>query len=296
MDGNRKVIYDIHIDIPEENLDTDLGPYKWDTINRSLRTKLSYNQYADKLTANKKWYADLIGADFVHHTRDEQYLTFLKDMQEKYPHLSEYLIINFYKLYLLEEYAKKYDEVFYVDFDVYFNTDEDFFKAWDIKEGIHVWAEDYYEEAKDWLEYNTHMKLHLRSLINKYFIAYALCVEDNMFDLKVPVINTGIIAATSEHIKKLDFMSRLDWMIKAIDRLKVEEDGMWPENIQSTFDWNNEPFFSYMVQKNEVPLVYTNGPWNFCVNYTCETKEEYDSAEKKIVHMITKRFEWIFGE
>jgi len=293
MDGNRKVIYDLYIDIPDENLCKDIGKYAGDKLEKSERSKIEYNKYYDELLKNKEDYAKKIGADFFHHGRDEQYSEFFKEIKNKHPHLTEYLIINFYKLYLLEIYADKYDEVLYVDFDVVFNTDEDFFEVWNMKDGIHVWAEDYTKYAKEFMNRTPSEKLNLRSMVNKYFISHAMLMEE-FEELTYPVINTGIIGSSSDHIKKLAFMKHLDDMIRLINWLKEDPNSMYSENIQSTFDWNNEPMFTYRMQKENIPLIYTNGPWNVMINSNWD-KRDYDLLDKKIIHMIYKRFDWCLG-
>ena len=285
-----KLIFDIHIDIPTAKLDTDLGPYGWDTMDRSARTKLEYNSHHDKLVQNKKDYAKHIDADYLHFGRDHRYLTYLAMMQSKHPHLSEYLIINFYKHQLMRDLAEEYDQILYVDFDVVFQTQEDYFEAWDFQDGMHVWAMDYSEEAMAW---DCSRKLHLRSMINKHFIAEAMLMEEYEV-LETPVINTGIIGASWDWIKKLDFPEYLDDMIRLIDHIKYDPDSMYPESIQSTFDWNNEPLFTYLIQKRQVPLIHTNGTWNACVSESHDFTTPEHVAQVKIAHMINKRFDWIW--
>ena len=284
------VIFEIHIDIPTESLDTDLGPYKWDTIDRSLRTKINYNEYADRLSTNKIEYCKKIGADYKFFGRDHRYLTYLAMMKAKHPHLSEYLIINFYKHQLMYDLANDYDQVLYVDFDVIFQTEESYFEAWDFSKGFHVWADHFTEEAKAW---DKNYKLHLRSMINKHYIAHAMLMED-FEELTTPVINTGIMGASADWIKKLDYPEHLDKMIKLIDFLRADPDSMYSPQIQETFDWNNEPLMTYLVQKQDVPLVCTNGTWNMCVSESHDCMAEEYVSQFKVVHMINKRFDWIW--
>ena len=52
-------------------------------------------------------------------------------MKSKYPFLTTYNIINFYKIYLLYKFSSKYDEILFLDFDVP-NTKENFFEVWDL--------------------------------------------------------------------------------------------------------------------------------------------------------------------
>ena len=45
-------------------------------------------------------------------------MNYQQQMQSKYPYLTTYNVINFYKIHLLYELSKEYDEVLYLDFDV----------------------------------------------------------------------------------------------------------------------------------------------------------------------------------
>lgn len=294
MDGNRKVIFDINIDIPKDKLDKGLGAYGWDTIDRCERTKIEFKKWDKELLKNKKDYADLVGADYIHYTRDEKYLTYLKEMQELYPYLTEYLVINFYKHQLMYELADEYDYILYVDLDVCFTTDEDYFKVWDFNEGILIQARDYQKQVDEWLDSDPDKPLHIRSMLNKHLITYAMMLE-NSKTLTYPVVNTGLMGSSSKWIKELDYPNSLDEMIKLITHIKNDENSMFTEMIRSVFEWNNEPIFTYVMQTKGIPLINTDGPWNFIVNFLCP-KEMYDAADKKVIHMIAKRFDWIFGE
>lgn len=282
---NSSIIFDIHIDIPQDKLDTDLGSYDWDDIPRAERTKLEFNKYKDLLQENKRSYAELIGVDYRHYTRDSSYLQFLAWMQGRFPYLSEYLVVNFYKLYLMEELAKEYDKVLYCDFDVYFYTDKNYFDQFG-DEGIYL-STNTEINGSHW----DGNKMYLRSELNKWYIAYAMLMEE-FEEYTAPVTNTGLILASSKWIKQLNFMEQLPDMIRLVTHIKQGSDYLAPEIVE-TMDWNNEPFYSYASQKTGVPLIDNSGPWNLIVNYGM-TKEVYDSAPKEVVHMILKRFDWIW--
>ena len=49
-------------------------------------------------------------------------------MKSKYPFLTTYNIINFYKIYLLYKFSSKYDEILFLDFDVPNTKKENFLK------------------------------------------------------------------------------------------------------------------------------------------------------------------------
>ena len=292
----KKVIFDIHVDIDKDKLDTDLGPYFWDTINRSERTKINFNKYKDKLIQNKQEYADKVGADFFHYTGDmSSYKEYYSMMKEKHPYLTEYLIINFWKHQLMYGLSKVYDVVMYVDFDVIFMTDSDVFEAFDWSAGFHAWAECCKEQATFFMQHEPDKMLHLRGTTNKYFITQGLCMEE-MIPNESPIINTGFMVATSDILEKLNFPGELDYTIELINKLKADTDSIFAPNVQEKFDWNNEPMCTFLVQKNEVPFVYMNGPWNECISDTREFYKVEDLKGLKIVHLINKQFDWIWSD
>ena len=60
------------------------------------------------------------------------------EMKSKYPFLTTYNIINFYKIFLLYKFSSKYDQILYLDFDVVPNTKENFFEVFDLSKGIAI--------------------------------------------------------------------------------------------------------------------------------------------------------------
>ena len=86
----------------------------------------------------QKAYADENKCDYILFENDNQFKDFKKVFQEKYPYLTTYNIVNFYKLYLLYELSNKYDEILYLDFDVVPLNFDNFFEQNDLSKGIFV--------------------------------------------------------------------------------------------------------------------------------------------------------------
>ena len=144
----KRVIFSIHIDLEDDKLDKQLGPYwAWELEDRSTKTKRVMNEYSDRLVKNKQDYANMHGYDYFHYVNGSDYDQFRDLMYSYCKEQNEYHVVNFYKLWKMERLAEEYDEVLYVDFDVLFETTEDFFEEHDLNEGIHVHLEDYHEEA-----------------------------------------------------------------------------------------------------------------------------------------------------
>ena len=79
-----KCVFCIHIDIPDENLDSPRSPHD-DDVPKSKRTKQRLAAYKDKLDKNHSDYAKSIGAEYIRFGRDDQYEEFFK----RFPDLSD---------------------------------------------------------------------------------------------------------------------------------------------------------------------------------------------------------------
>ena len=94
-----------------------------------IQNPVSHFENKDKFNNNLNWlldkqkkYAELCEADYLHFVYDDKYIEFSKQFG---PEVSEYNIINFYKMHLL--YQLNYDEILYLDIDVIPVTKYNFF-------------------------------------------------------------------------------------------------------------------------------------------------------------------------
>jgi len=132
-----RVIYSIYINVPKEKLDIhDKHILKKNEIPMNLKMHQAFIDHYDKLIETKKRYANSIGAEFQMYEYDEDYIKFHEDYSNRYPFLSEYNIINKYKLHILDRLVNYFDEVLYLDFDATPTTNESFFDTWDLSKGI----------------------------------------------------------------------------------------------------------------------------------------------------------------
>ena len=136
----KRVIYSFYIDIPKDELDifdkNILIPNKSVPIN--YVTKDAFKENYSKLVACKKWYAKQLGVDFKMFEYDIDFILYKENMQRKYPYITAYNVVNFYKIHLFYELAKVYDEILYLDFDVVPMHADNFFEAWDLSKGIAI--------------------------------------------------------------------------------------------------------------------------------------------------------------
>ena len=188
----KKVIYSIYVNIPAKE-HYGKSKNKYDTVEKAFITVNSFRIHYDKLIETKLKYSKHCDADFLMFEYDDQYKIFENNLLNDCPNLTGYEVINFYKIHLLYELSKKYDEILYLDFDAVPLTNESFFEAWDLSKGICVYNNN------DQVVKNKNINHSIRSPSAKYFNCQAMLLE-NGFSPKNDVINTGIIGANKSMI------------------------------------------------------------------------------------------------
>ena len=233
----KRVIYSLYVDVPAKEHYGD-SKNKHDTKEKASITVNAFKKHYDKLVNTKIKYSEYCKADFIMFEYDEQYKTFKKNFVKDFPMFTGYEIINFYKIHLLYELSKKYDEILYLDFDVVPLTDESFFDVWNLSKGICVYNNNSYVNK------SMSVSQSIRSPSAKYFNCHAMLLE-NSLNPKNDVINTGIIGARKEDILKLDFFGKFKDTIDLMTKLRKDTGGLYPQNIIDMFRYDNETIFSF---------------------------------------------------
>ena len=101
----KRVIYSFYIDISKDEF--------VDNIKTNLNTKNKLKENYQILIDCKIEYADNIGVPFKMFEYDEEYKIYYEYFKKNYPFITTYNIINFYKIHLLYELSKKYNEKYY---------------------------------------------------------------------------------------------------------------------------------------------------------------------------------------
>jgi hypothetical protein len=299
-----KAIFSIYIKIEDENLDNPHN-YRDDEVPKSKQTQLRLEKYKDQLHENKKKYAEFIGADYILFEKDNRYENF----KSRFVDLSEYDVINLYKIHLLDEMTKKYDSVLYLDYDVTILRNIDFFDYIPVHNAIgcyYTTAEEN-EIPKDNIYYFKGYRWDFRSPHSKYWNAHALLSEEDL-DPENVVFNTGVVGASRKVMEKLDYFSDIDDVIQRMKSLK--ENSMYPPKVQAAFGYDNETIFSYKVKKNNVPIHYFDSDWHFKHSYKNKNsfikdttsyhidKQEFEAGIREhntvFVHFISKNFGLFF--
>jgi hypothetical protein len=276
-----KVIYSLYVDVPaEEHYGQSKNQY--DTKNKASITVNAFKKHYKKLIDCKRHYANKIGADFKMFEYGKDYVLFETQYKLLFPHLTGYEIINFYKIHLLYELAKKYDEILYLDFDAVPLTDESFFEKWDLSKGICVYNNN------DYVQKQSTVSQSIRSPSAKYFNCQAMLL-DKGYHPENDVINTGIIGARKEDIFKLDFFGDFEYIINLMTRLRNDKSGLYPQNIIDMFRYDNETIFSYKKEVNKINIQWLDNKWHYFLD-----KQKFIPKETKIVHTICKDFDLVW--
>ena len=272
----KRVIYSLYIEVSDNEF--------VDNIKTNLNSKKQFKENYSKLLANKKWYTNQINVDFKIFEYDNYFFEYKNNLKTKYPFLTTYNIINFYKLHLLYELSKFYDEILYLDFDVVCLTNENFFKKWNLNKGICVYNNSSLVKS---IESITAKSQTIRSPTSKYYNAQAMLLEKNL-NPKNKVINTGIIGTNKDYINQLKYFDDFDNNLNIMTQLKSNYD-IFPKKIVDFFGYDNETLFSVKLNENNVPVQWLDNQWHYFFD-----TQGFIPKETKFVHTINKKFDVVW--
>ena len=281
-----RVIYSLYIDVPKEKLDIfDKHILKENETPANLKMKQAFIDHYDKLIESKKRYADKIGAEFQMYEYDEDYIKFHEEYSKKYPFLTDYNIINKYKLHILDRLVNYFDEVLYLDFDAIPLTNENFFDVWNLEKGIAILHNN--DKIRPTAGSVYKIQGTIRSPSAKYFNAMAM-LEYKGYSPQCDVVNTAIVGANKKHWSKLKYFHNLKEDFGLMTYLKDNSE-MYPPNVVKTFGYDNETIFSYKIVANKVPIQWLDSKWHFFYDDNRGIPED-----TKICHAINKEFERVW--
>tara|TARA_R110001632_G_scaffold65618_4_gene155348 strand:+ start:7101 stop:8801 length:1701 start_codon:yes stop_codon:yes gene_type:complete len=302
-----QAIFSIYIDIPDEDLDSP-SDFRDDPVPKSKRTKERFAKYKDRLENNHKEYANAINAEYLIFGRDKQY----EDFKSRFPMLSEYDVINLYKIYLLDKLVNEYDLVMYIDMDVYFRRNINVFNYVPCES---IWCCMYETPDQAGVRFNNSYYLKwyrhdFRNPESKFWNAHALLTEEDLDTNDLVIFNTGIMMSSKNVMDKIDYFSDIDEVIETMT--EVKEYSMYTDPIRDSFGYDNETIMSYKVCKNNVSMYdmpkwwhHKNHYWSY--NSFDSTHRDYELAKHEyvsktieansvIIHFISKHFELAFDE
>ena len=284
----KRIIYSFYIDIPKQELDIfdkELPIVKdKKAMPINLVTKDRLKKHFLRLLVEKEAYAKKLGYDFKLFEYGPDWILFEQKLKREHPYLTTYNIVNFYKIHLLYELAKQYDEVLYLDFDVVPMQHVDFFKHWDLTKGIAVLNNNdrvlVPENVND-------SSTTIRSPTAKFYNAQAMLFEKGL-STKNDVINTGIIGASAEHLNTLAYFEDFDKNLKLMTNLTKESD-LHPPRLLKYFGWDNETLFAVKIKENNVPILWLDDKWHYFFS-----NQKHVPQKVILCHTINKDFDTVW--
>ena len=284
----KRVIFSFYIDIPKEELDIfdkELPIVKnKKALPINLITKNRLKKHYVRLLIQKQAYAKKLGYDFKLFEYGPDWILFEQKLKREHPYLTTYNIVNFYKLHLLYELAKQYDEVLYLDFDVVPMQNIDFFEHWDLTKGIAVLNNN---DRVLVPENVTDSSTTIRSPTAKFYNAQAMLFEKGL-STKNDVINTGIIGASAEHLNTLAYFKDFDKNLKLMTDLTKESDSH-PPRFLKYFGWDNETLFAVKIKENNVPILWLDDKWHYFFS-----NQKHIPQRVILCHTINKDFDTVW--
>ena len=268
-----RLIFSLYVEVPDNQF--------VDNIETNLNTKKQMNENHQRLIDCKKEYADSIGVEFV---MVNKYLDYYDEMKSKYPFLTTYNIINFYKIYLLYKFSSKYDEILYLDFDVVPNTKENFFEVWDLSKGVAVLNNN---DKVLRMSQITETTQTIRSPTAKYYNTQAMLLDMGM-KTENDVINTGIIGINKSNLFKLGYFNNFDQDMIKMTQLKFDT-SIFPKKIVDYFGYDNETLFGVKLKQNDVPVQWLDEKWHYFFDNWL-----FIPKDTKLIHAINKRFDIVW--
>ena len=284
----KRVIFSFYIDIPKEELDIfdkELPIIKnKKALPINLITKNRLKKHYVRLLIQKQAYAKKLGYDFKLFEYGPDWILFEQKLKREHPYLTTYNIVNFYKIHLLYELAKEYDEVLYLDFDVVPMQHVDFFEHWDLTKGIAVLNNN---DRVLVPENVTDSSTTIRSPTAKFYNAQAMLFEKGL-STKNDVINTGIVGANADHLNKLAYFKDFDKNLKLMTDLTKESD-LHPPRLLKYFGWDNETLFAVKIKENNVPILWLDENWHYFFS-----NQKHVPQKVILCHAINKDFDTVW--
>lgn len=269
-------------------------PFHGEEEPKTFKTKRLMKEYADWLKSMHIQYAEACGIEYRLYEYDSDYIEYKKMFNEKYPMITSYNIVNFYKIHLMYELAKEFDEILYLDFDVVPLSNRNFFDHWNLSKGISILTNRrLIDTTLHRLVVEKHnvekfgKKISNRSPTAKYWNARAMLLESNMSGAN-DVYNTGIVGVTSKHLEQLDYWGDFESILNMMTELRYDEFSMWPTHIQEIFGWDNETIWSYKMSMNNLDKQWLSEDWHHFMD-----KWSYIPEGTNFVHVINKEFSYV---
>ena len=289
-----RIVFSVYINFTEEDFE------KNEDLEKNIKNINKFKSHYNFLRNRQIEYSKKIKTDYILFKNDNMWKDYKKHFNNKFPFISNYNIVNFYKIHLMYELTKRYEEVLYLDFDVVPITSENIFTYFDINKGIACrvnhekdgkYVHDFLSFNHDLLKdleqnYENYYILSERSPRAKYWNCRAMLTHDGL-DGDNDVYNTGIVLANRENLEKLAYFKNFSDSLKFMTYIKDKET-FWPKFMRASFGYDNETLFSYKMKTNNINLININMDWHHTMH-----QWSFIPKDTKMVHVINKDFDYV---
>ncbi len=251
----KRIVYSVWNDITEVH--DSVTPYK----------ESQFKRHRGELEKRQSDYAKFTNADYMVYT----------------PDVTTYADIQFYKLIKMQELSQEYDEVLYLDLDVIPKTNINIFENFDTtKMCVYNVHRAFNKKNFRWeLEDDN---FHPMSVWVKCALKKSMLLLDDLSGTE-KVANTGVVLGSKESIKRFDWIGRFESCIEVYK--EACEDNLYPEQVSRVWTPNNEAFFSYIIEKYDIPMIDIGISWNYILD--AKVRKYTDGAH--FIHQVNKEFE-----
>lgn len=289
-----RVIFSVYIDFDEKEFDKNYD------FNKNIKNKKEFKDNYNFLKSYQQKYAQQLEIDYILYENDSKWKEYKNYFEKNYPFISKYNIVNFYKIQLMYDLSKLYDEILYLDFDVVPLTNDNIFNSINFNNGIackvnHERDPQNYlilstpkilKQKEEWFE-KTGITFSERDPRSKYWNCRALLMESG-YNGDNDVYNTGIVLTNKNNLKKLRYFENFKNTLNFMHQVKNTE-GLWPKFIQNSFGYDNETLFSFKMKTNKVDLIKLDDIWHWPYRKAIN----FIPKKTKMVHVINKNFKFV---
>jgi hypothetical protein len=258
----KRIIYSVWSDLTEEH--TSVNDYK----------KQSWKIYKNKLIELQKKYAYMCNADYEIFT----------------PPVTDYVNVQFYKIFKFEELTKYYDEVIYFDLDIIPITNQNIFESFDFNK-ILIYS---YIIDIEYLGSKKHKKYLIKCArenllvdpMNRYLKLSAKKAMLLLHDINgnEEICNTGVFGGNKKAAETLDFSRNMKMIEKTL--IEAKDDTLYPDVYSQAWEKNNEIYFSFLLEKFNIDFNNIGIQWNYILD---EVVFQYTPGAH-LIHQVNKDF------
>jgi len=222
-----------------------------------------YFDYKDVFLKDKLDYARRCDADFILVENDDYFdKVWAPEMKEKFPYVSMFDIIQYYKIRLAGLFAEKYDNVLYLDFDMTYGNaiPPNIFESFDFTEKLVARKKTYDMYAGD--------QFKIEPSSRKAFIANFLCninsatyayQNGGLFNFEMWNINTGLLGLNIETYNRLNYFEHLEKNLPKLNMIDFDDEYDLSNN---TIRFSNEALITYCTIQELVENENVGIKWN----------------------------------